>query len=121
VQAIVRHGTVTLFGEVAWNYQRERAEHAVRGLAGVGLVENQIHLAFRGPSPDAGGEIERALLRNALLQSAGISVTVAGTVVRLSGTVHSNAEKVEAERVAWSSAHVTEVRNNVTVATAANG
>ncbi len=42
VKVAVRSGGITLSGEVNWEYQRKAAADAVRGLAGVAGVSNQI-------------------------------------------------------------------------------
>jgi osmotically-inducible protein OsmY/sporulation protein YlmC with PRC-barrel domain len=42
VRAVVDQGSITLSGTVTWNYQRDAAEHAVRNLAGVVAVCNNV-------------------------------------------------------------------------------
>src|SRR3979409_1208977 len=44
IKAVVKSGWVTLEGEVEWNFQRERAESAVRRVKGVKGVINMITL-----------------------------------------------------------------------------
>src|SRR4029077_3531975 len=44
IKMIVKSGWVTLEGEVEWNYQRERAESAVRRIKGVKGLSNMIAL-----------------------------------------------------------------------------
>ena len=47
VMPLVRSGAVTLEGSLDWNWQRERAERAVRELRGVSTVINAITLGTR--------------------------------------------------------------------------
>lgn len=44
IQVVVDAGTLRLERKVEWNYQRERAEQAVRAIRGVRAVSNQIAL-----------------------------------------------------------------------------
>jgi osmotically-inducible protein OsmY len=118
VQLAVSNGWITLNGEVDWQYQREDAERAVRRLTGVKGVTNLITVRSPGPAPSPAElkrQIEEALVRNATLDAQRIVVEVDGSKITLRGTVHSWAEKQEAQRVAWSAPGVTEVRNLITV------
>ena len=49
------------------------------------------------------------------MDAKSITVDAEGTQVILRGQVSSNAEKKQAELAAWSSPHVTEVDNQITV------
>lgn len=107
---------VTLSGTVEWEYQRRAAEKAVRRIHGVAGVVNNISL--RQPTVDAGDVrdgIERALVRSAHVDAAGISVDVSGGHVTLTGTVRSLAEKFEAQQAAWRTKGVTTVTNHLRV------
>ncbi|MGN6744136.1 MAG: BON domain-containing protein, partial [Amnibacterium sp.] len=64
---------------------------------------------------DAAERIRGAIRRNAMVDAGHIQVTMDGTVAVLTGTVQSFAERSQAERAAWSSPHVTAVRNDITV------
>jgi osmotically-inducible protein OsmY len=116
IQVLVDEGHVTLSGEADWNYQRETAERAVRQLAGVIGVTNNI--AVRQPvKPAAVAErIRKAFERNADLDSKGIRVDADGGKVVLSGVVRSWYERKMAEEAAWSMAGVTTVTDNLAVA-----
>jgi osmotically-inducible protein OsmY len=120
VQVQVQNGQVTLSGHVVWNYQKERAEEAVRHLVGVSGVTNWI--TINPPAPEVKerevkNRIEDALKRNArlLLAAQKIQVESLGSKVVLCGSVGSLAEREEAEASAWSAPGVSQVENNLTV------
>lgn len=115
VKAEVKDRTVTLKGTVNWDFQRQSATRATQYLRGVHSVINLITLTARPSAKDTESRIRSALTRNAMLDANAIDATVSGTRVTLTGTVQSWAERVQAERAAWSSPHVSEVINNILV------
>lgn len=115
IKVIVKNGWVTLEGDLEWNYQRERAEKAVRNVRGVVGVTNSISLRPRAAPQEIKQKIEDALKRSAEVDAARIEVETNGGEVTLRGTVRSWAEREEAERATWAAPGVTRVQNRIVV------
>jgi osmotically-inducible protein OsmY len=116
VTVTVRHGFLTIEGEVEWMYQREAAEAAVKYLKGVRGVSNLIRIS-QTPTPlEIRARIEQALERMAAVDASRVRVEAFDGTVALSGTVRSWAEREEAERAVWSSPGVNRVENRLLVA-----
>jgi osmotically-inducible protein OsmY len=115
IRVVVRDGWVTLEGSVEWNYQRERAEEAVRYLRGVKGVTNIIQLQPRIPPSEIKRKIEEAFRRSAELDANRITVDAEGGTVVLRGSVRSWAEKEAAEHASWSTPGVIRVDNQLIV------
>lgn len=116
VQVKVQMGWVTLTGKVEWFYQRNAASNAVRDLAGVVGVTNQIEIRQHASATDVKKRIEDALKRNAEVEAQAIRVDVLdGGKVRLQGKVHAWSERSAAERAAWSAPGVTTVEDRIAI------
>ena len=115
IKPIVRQGHVGLEGAVEWHYQRERAESAVRRLAGVVSVRNSIKIRPSLPPDNIKHRIEDAFRRLAQVDANRIEVHTAGSEVTLRGEVRSWSERDQAQRSAWSAPGVTNVKNELTV------
>jgi osmotically-inducible protein OsmY len=111
----VKNGFLTLEGEVEWNYQRQRAEEAVRRVRGLKAVTNSIEVKPRVAPTEIRRKIEEALRRAAELDASRITVEATGNEVILRGTVRSWAERQEAERAAWAAPGVGKVDNQIIV------
>ena len=118
VRPVVKNGVVTLEGEVEWQFQREAALAAVRGLRGVKYVTDQIALKPTArPSPsDIKTKIEEALKRSAQVDARKVTVAMTDGTVTLKGSVRSYWEREEAETAAWAAPGVTRVDNRIEVA-----
>jgi osmotically-inducible protein OsmY len=117
VDAEVRNGFVTLRGDVAWSFERDAAERAVRNVIGVTGVSNLIVVKPRAkPTPsEVEQRVAEAIKRMADLDSRSIWATTTNGTVHLHGTVHTFYEKQLAENAAKSAPGVAEVDNEIAV------
>ena len=115
IKLTVENGWITLEGTVDWQYQRLAAEKAVRHLAGVRGISNQILLVSKPTPTDLKSRIEAALERSAKVDAKGIKVKILDNKIILSGNVRSLAEREEAERAVWAAPGGCEVEDNIQI------
>jgi osmotically-inducible protein OsmY len=115
IKVLVQGGRVTLEGKAQWQYQKERAQQAVRPLRGVKSVINLIDIAPKVEPKDIKRKIQSAFQRNAQIDSNQVSVEADGATVTLKGRVRSWAERQQAQDTAWCAPGVKEVKNEITV------
>jgi osmotically-inducible protein OsmY len=115
IQVKVQDGFVTLSGKVEWNYQRQAAELAVRGLSGVAGVINSVTLQPRASAVDVEDRIRSALKRHAEVEAARIRVSIEDGRVELRGEVDDWGERIAVERAAWSVPGVRAVEDNLRI------
>jgi osmotically-inducible protein OsmY len=115
IRVIAKNGWLTLEGDVEWNYQRERAEEAVRRVRGVKGVTNSIEVKPQVAPMEIRRKIEEALRRAAEIDASRVTVETNGSEVILRGTVRSWAERQEAERAAWAAPGVAKVDNRIII------
>lgn len=114
VQAKVEMGWVTLTGELDWQYQKEAAQHDIRGMLGVVGITNLITINPHPNATDISADITRALHRS-WYDPKTISVTAHGGVVHLGGTVHTWYDRQLAGWTAWGAPGATTVDNDIRV------
>lgn len=115
IRIVVENGLVTLEGLADWQYQKERAEHAMRTLRGVQGVRNLVLLKGGPVATDIKDRIAAALKRSAQIDAERIAVDVSGEEVTLSGHVRSWSEHEAAAETAWSAPGVRHVKNLISV------
>ncbi|MBC7523964.1 MAG: BON domain-containing protein [Flavobacterium sp.] len=115
IKVKVESGWVTLYGDLAWNYQRESAKNAVKNLEGVKGITSKIIIKSNKTDSIEKEAIEKALSRNWSINDNDIQVKVTANEVTLVGTVNSYYQKDEAERIAWNALGVWSVNNELSV------
>lgn len=115
IHVSVEDGWISLAGHVEWAYQRDEAERALRGLAGVRGIRNEIAVTPHATPEDVEKHIARAFHRNAELERSQVKVDVDGSKVTLKGRVKTWYEQDMAERAAWSTPGVTSVVDEIEI------
>lgn len=115
IKVIVRDGWITLEGKVAYWYQKNAAENAVRTLWGVKGITNGVEIRPQVKASDIRGKIHAAYKRHADIDASNVLVDVIDGTVTLTGRVHSWHERDDAENAAWSAPGVTRVKNDLTL------
>lgn len=116
IKVVVQQGRVELSGTVEWEFQRAAAEDSVKNLTGVTWVLNNIGIKSKVSPDNVKEKIEEALKRAAEREAKRIKVEVRGGRVTLSGNVRSFAEIRDARGAAWSAPGVTQVVNDLHLA-----
>ena len=116
VDVSVKDGFVTLTGTATWQYQREEAAFIAGNVLGVLGVQDEVFLDNPGPyAGDVKDSINKALERDAKLDSDSIAVeTVDGSAI-LTGNVRSWAEHDAAVAAAWAAPGVTAVDDRLSI------
>ena len=115
IKAVVSNGCVSLSGHVAYGYQVNVAEAAVRYLMGVTGILNNITIKPSAKMADVKQNIEDAFERQARLDAKDIEVRLNDDKVTLKGFVASWREKDDAARAAWAAPGVCKVENQLLV------
>lgn len=116
VKVMVEKGWLTLTGNVDWDYQRQAAVAAVRGLSGVVGVLDRIVIRPRISLSAVRSDIEAVLKRRASEDANKIKVAVEGADITLTGTVRNWSDRETARHSAWGTPGVHNVIDKLTVA-----
>lgn len=115
-KVLVKHGRVTLEGNTEHKFLRDQAEVLARRMRGVAEVSNDIVVKLKADPNEIKRRIEAAFHRLIEVDCHSVKVAARGCVVTLEGEVRSHAERMEAQRTAAETPGVTQVRNNIVVA-----
>jgi osmotically-inducible protein OsmY len=115
IKAVVSEGGICLSGHVAYGYQVNVAEAAVRYLLGVTGILNNLTIKPSVEVVDVKRKIEDAFQRQARLDAKDIDVRLNDNQVTLKGFVSSWREKDDAARAAWAAPGVCKVENQLLV------
>lgn len=115
VKVTVEDGWLTLEGTLPWNYQREAAKNALHYLDGVKGLTNNIKIKSETEDSIEQEDVKKAIARSWSVDDTDIEVKVTGKTVTLSGTVNSWYQKEEAGRIAWNTAGIWNVNNELAV------
>lgn len=115
IKVTVKGGWVYLEGKVEWRFEKEAAESAVKHLAGVVGVTNNIEIKPRVSTTEVKSKIEEALKRSAELDARRITVSAHDGTVELWGNVRAWMEREEAERAAWAAPGVHSVVSHISI------
>lgn len=113
IRIAVENGHIRLEGTVDWQYQKEAAGNAVAHLVGAKGVDNLVNVNPLANSENTQREIRSALQGSGAFLAQNILVEVTNDKVALYGEVRSQAEREEAERIAWSAPGVADVANHL--------
>jgi osmotically-inducible protein OsmY/uncharacterized protein (DUF2267 family) len=115
VQITVDGAWVTLYGSVAWQFERLAAEGAIRHLIGVRGITNLITVPLRPGVSDIKTTLADSLRRSAVVDARHIAIDEQDGRVVLRGTARSWNERSEAERIAWTIPGVSVVDNHIAI------
>lgn len=115
IKVLVRSGRVVLSGHVQWRYQRDAAEAALRDIAGVQSISNDITIEVKPTPADVKNRIEAAFRRSAEIDARRIHVDAREGKVVLRGHVRSASEREEALHAAWAAPGVVTVQNDLSI------
>jgi osmotically-inducible protein OsmY len=115
IKAEVKNGTVTMTGEVEWQYQRANILRNIEHVGGVINVVNLISLKPRAHVSDIHTRIGDALKRHAVVEASKVAISVANGTVTLTGSVETLEEMDRIEDAVWAAPGVTKVVDNLRI------
>lgn len=115
ISVMAENGMVKLEGELDWEHERQAAISTIRNMRGVKVVFNAITLSHRPQLKGIKEQVMKAFAHNACIHAENIDVTVSGNKIMLTGSVRSQTEKDEAERIAWQAPGITFADNRLQV------
>jgi osmotically-inducible protein OsmY len=116
VEATALDGNLTLTGTVGYGTERDAAEQAVAGLAGVRNVRDDIEISYDLDPVDVDLHVHEALARSALVaDDSDVKVATKGGTITLTGHVRTWAEHDAVVGAAWMARGVVEVSDDIQI------
>src|SRR5688572_16725742 len=97
-------------------YKRKAAERVAERISGIKGVLNDIYVHVTTTPSDVRQRITDAFNRSSAIDANSINVSVDGSTVKLSGTVHGWNERKIAENAAWAIPGVAKVEDDIVLA-----
>jgi osmotically-inducible protein OsmY len=116
VEATAEDGNLTLTGTVSYGVERTAAEQAVAGLTGVRNVRDDIEISYDADLVDIDLHVQEALRRSGLVpDDSDVMVALDGSIITLTGHVHTWAEHDAVVGAAWMARGVIDVDDELKV------
>lgn len=115
IQLMVEDGWVTLFGEVNWAYQRGVVDDLIKDVNGVRGITNKICTIPEGIFHSMLPEINLVINRTLKTNQHGLTVSVEGASVTLSGSLPSWKDRERVEYLVWGVPGVARVIDHITI------
>ena len=116
VEATAEDGNLTLTGTVGYGVERTAAEQAVAGLTGVRKVRDDIEISYDTDPVDVDLHVQEALHRSALVpDDSDVKVATDGSIITLTGHVHTWAEHDAVVGAAWNARGIIDVDDELQV------
>ncbi|MFL5286862.1 MAG: BON domain-containing protein [Rhodopila sp.] len=115
VTATVRHGWLTLEGDVSESFQKEEAHRAVAALHGLHGVTNNVVVESDRLALQVQQKLAEAFIDNRALRADHILVTIHDHMAILTGVAESETERTEATAAASAVAGIAAVVNQIRV------
>ena len=116
VEATAQDGNLTLTGTVEYGAERAAAELAVAGLTGVRNVRDDIEISYDADPVDVDLHVQEALHRSALVSDdSDVKVATDGSIITLTGHVHTWAEHDAVVGAAWMARGVVDVSDDIQI------
>jgi osmotically-inducible protein OsmY len=116
VEAIAEDGNLTLTGTVSYGAERAAAEQAVAALTGVRKVRDDIEISYDDDRVDVDLHVQEALNRSALVpDDSDVKVATDGSIITLTGHVHTWAEHDAVVGAAWMARGVVDVNDELQI------
>ena len=116
VEATAEDGNLTLTGTVSYGVERSAAEQAVAVLTGVRNIGDNIEISYDDNPVDVDLHVQEALKRSALVaDDSDVKVATDGSIITLTGHVHTWAEHDAVVGAAWMARGVIDVDDELQV------